>query len=136
VWWGSTANCACLQPASRFQCGNIDGSDNTNKIKVFLKFLECYRTFSMLRNTNHVAYRNRQKKSQAYNELRKTLKQVETNTTKRTVVGKNQLCSLSISQSVEQIQRVEKIRSLSRRCLTTIAVVFQRTLVACSPGHS
>jgi hypothetical protein len=74
--------------ASRFQCGNMDASGNTNKRKALLEFLECYRSLSILWDTNHVAYSNRQKKSDAYNELLNKFKRVETNATRETVVRK------------------------------------------------
>jgi hypothetical protein len=66
----------------------MDASGNTNKRKALLEFLECYRSLPILWDTNHVAYSNRQKKSDAYNELLNKFKRVETNATRETVVRK------------------------------------------------
>jgi hypothetical protein len=88
VWCASAVDCAALQLASRLQCGNMDASGNKNKRKALLEFLQCYRSLPVLWDTNHVAYNNRQKKSEAYNELLNKFKQVEPNATRDNVVRK------------------------------------------------
>jgi hypothetical protein len=62
----------------------MDVSTDTNKRKTLLALHECYLSLSTLRATNHVASTNRQKKSEAYNELFNKLS--EANATRDLVV--------------------------------------------------
>jgi hypothetical protein len=107
---------------------------NANKRKALLEFLLCYSSLSILWNTNHVAYSNRQKKSYSYNELLNKCKQVEPNTTMDTVV--RILKSMLSALRKELKLRDSKGSGASGECIRNIAVVFQRTSVPCRPGHS